>query len=1428
VYRIININKDLLNETAPKVKHIKTLSSQIVEPFKDPRTKAVLKLYFDILLERINEIDFFLFRKPERFFSVTPHKVLHSVLSATSAKEFIQFNANLDLLFIQIAKIEFYLFSGRNVKIMNDVRPKYFRFFRTLIEPLVRKKSTYDLDELQEKDKEFFEDMENLKKFRETLKEHISEANSERIGDLEISKLKSDPKESLALTEEDVHKYLKSDEDIDDMDYASSRSNDFFYVDSKPTNRHDGSEGGSEVNESMIDQFDLYEKELRGVTNENTDPVSKSMDNSVIQREVSVANKSMVTKSMSTHSHTSEESLEKTSHQNSVVTTEVSTPVESTVVSQKTSVKTEKKSEHTQEASEKSQHKESNTTNSEEGDITKDAQNNVVLTDAVEEKSTDDDEDLTTKNRKMKDLEVVNVDEYTTSDGDESSVEELNVNTDSNADAHDIIEVQKEETKTNTSGGTPDIPVKVKKKTVVNQVWLNGGFKKKNSHFSVKDFENEEDDVESMIVSMPDLKKVKISRLLVLKAKIVSEVFMKFFGKNQDEQTVMMINSGQKLMRGGILKKSTSQKLNYLLLVVSEANQFRKMIAENEYFDQILDLWKVFMIEFACSCQLKLYIRLLKRVEMVEDLKYLHIWKNLTKFLSTHKDYDFIKCDGDILRVWMNSTLFVRKKRESAIIRDTFKKVFLKHKHQEKVKSIRRKKMLLKKVLNKIRSHSMNTPSIENFNKYLLYGPNTPGNKVTDKDPKTVKAVLNRIPKTNTLSKSGSSLETQSKVKLLSGLDPGNKETDSDPSPDDGPEEDPNDSMNYSKKFQTLLKKKTVMNMLMGHLKKIKLKSSEAVEPDIMRFTKSLVVGTLIDSKKGEPSLANLAKLSFKMTPKNLSYIEKLKTEYRNVDNIRISEKSDKIFNNLKKIFFKPIRGVPHLPPEKTIKKYKKRMRKRLRKRKAMFRIFKKCKWGQKDENGCCDSDGGSDDSVYNYRPNYEFKFDFEDDEQLAQFEEFLRSTESIDKLLSSNMIDMKKAKEELEKAKFSKTFHVTINGKKVKPEQLLTPKDNELSHLSDNNSQDSENPDHHKNKSPKMRIADSNPILTPVDNLLDDEDFEDDMKKIDEGYKNQPSIENAIEVKDVPVDENGNPIEINPDAELAKQKAADREEPVDDLQQFIDKITPVVNNEDENHHPSEINSEASSDSLDQDLSHIISQDITDKKNNLPLPGKQNGNNQPLTDVLDEGLESPEQINRMFKPSNRRRDDSNYSDFPHDESHDDSEHSSPHKFHDMLDASEHGHNSENSSAMSGMNSGDSEEDSNTSEEDPETKRDNYYASQLVHDVENNLNKKRPMKNYSFDGSRDWDTEQVHTNKIQDEGILGADINKYPDMSDAMKNRLNKEIEETGGYPDLLDRKDPKGYPTQGTPGKLLTGYAPFHLEDGHLIYAPLEGTRFLI
>ena len=89
---------------------------------------------------------------------------------------------------------------------------------------------------------------------------------------------------------------------------------------------------------------------------------------------------------------------------------------------------------------------------------------------------------------------------------------------------------------------------------------------------------------------------------------------------------------------------------------------------------------------------------------------------------------------------------------------------------------------------------------------------------------------------------------------------------------------------------------------------------------------------------------------------------------------------------------------------------------------------------------------------------------------------------------------------------------------------------------------------------------------------------------------------------------------------------------------------------------------------------------------------------------------------------------------------------------------------------------------------------------------------------------------MHTSEVKAEGDFGADYDRYPDMSDAMKSRLNKEIEETGGYPDLLDTpiNDGSGGKGRAKAGQLKAGYMPFHLEDGNLTYSPLENTRFLI
>ena len=1418
-YRVLNVHRALMLETAPKIKHLDDVSREMSAALEDPLEKAIVKVYFDVLLERIREIDFFLFRKPKSYFSVTTHKVLSSVLAPKTGRDFVQFNANMDLLFIQIAKLEFFILSGRNVKIMNDVRPKYFKFFRMLIEPLVKKKRSFNMEHIERQDKEYFDDLKNLKEFRQTLKDHLRAASgSKRIGDLDVDKLKSEPKDSLRLTEKDVHEYLESDKDIDDMDFPSGQSNDYFYEDSKPANRHKGSEVSSEVNLSEIEEVEMYEDDLEGKKRARSEPTEEVKDDSVKQEEADVANESVNQASDQAESPKTDVSRESTKSQSSEQVVETSQSSDDAKTGSSDQSQASAKSSVSGVESEKSQSEKSGEKSGEE-DIVEGAKNEVILTELAKEsspKDEDSDEDtVKTTNRKMK---SINLSEYETSDGDTTSVDEINLSQDLKAPDHETLEIKQEDAK---SAAGKDIPVKVQKKTVINKLWINGGFKKRSSKFSVRDFENEEDDVESMIVSMPDLKKVKISRLLVLKAKIVSEMFQKFFSGADDETLITMIDSGQKLMRNGILKKSTSQKLNYLLLVVAEGNRFRETIADNQYFDQILDLWKVFVIEFACSCQLKLYIRLLKRMELVEGLKYVLIWRNLMRFLVSHREYDFVKCEDDMLRVWMNSTIFTRKKKAAGIIRDSFKKIFIKHKHAEKVKSQRRKKVLLKKILNKIRKHSVSSPFLGDFQKsMLLDGAAMPGNKVTEKDPKNVKTVLKRKPLDTTTSKGSADLQTQSKTLLFDPLNPGNKITEPPGDEDEGPK----DAMNYSQKFQTLFKKKTMMNVLMGHLKKVKLKSSEAVQPDLMKFTKSLVVGTLIDSKRGEPSLANLAKISFKLTPKNMSYIERLKTEYRNVDNIRISDKHDSIFDTLKKIFFKPRRPFEEpLPPEKELKKLRKRMRKRLRRRKSMFKIFKKCRYGQRGKDGCCEDQAGGDDSVYNYRPNYEFKFDFENESQMAQFEEFLRNTEAIDKLLSSNMIDMQKAKEEFQKAKFSKTFHVEVNGKRVSPEHLLEPKDD----ASGDSEADTESGDSPKDKKQKLGAM-GDPILTPVDIPLSDRGFDLDMKKIDQGYKNQPSIESAIDEQEIAVDENGNPIDRANEVPVLTGKVEDQNGKEDELKQFIDNVQPII--DEERSQPSQVSEESDTDQLDHKLDDLIRDDLnsgsqaSDTSDKSPheldnLEVKSNG------EVFQDPLESPSQLsefeNRVFKPSNRERDGSQEaSDTSRDEdseqTHDDASRAS--HFADALDQEDR--SSESGESNASQNDEDSEDKS-------ARKRDDFYANKLVEDAEDELQEKLPMKNFRF-GSKDWKTDQVYTNDIKDEGILGADINKYPEMSDGMKAKLNREIEENGGYPNELDNPVTAEPSKRRAPGQIKIGYMPFHVEQGNLEYSPLNHIRFVI
>ena len=409
----------------------------------------------------------------------------------------------------------------------------------------------------------------------------------------------------------------------------------------------------------------------------------------------------------------------------------------------------------------------------------------------------------------------------------------------------------------------------------------------------------------------------------------------------------------------------------------------------------------------------------------------------------------------------------------------------------------------------------------------------------------------------------------------------------------------------------------------------------------------------------------------------------------------------------------------------------------------------------------------------------------------------------------------MKKAKEELEKAKFSKTFNVEINGKKVNPENMLTPLDDLEDSNDPNSSENNQNSDSPK----KMKLGNlGNPILNPITVPMNEGTFDRDIKKIDQGFTNQSSIEDAINVEEIDVDEDGNPIDHAKDMPELEQTVQDENDKEDELQTFVDNIQPVTDKQNASNALNDSNLNPS-DKLDDDLDHIIDQDLDDKQipNNDDIPQNlENVTVSPNGSMFKDPLETPEDLsemqNRMFKPSNRLREEDQ--DFPH--RNDDSEGNS-----NALD------NNITNTTNSFEDPLDMKSDSNSENQDEDfnTKRDNFYANELVNDVEKNLDNELPMKKFRF-GNKDWETKQVYTDDVKDEGILGAGINKYPEMSDAMKNKLDKEIRENGGYPE--DKTNQGAFNGNVIPGQQKMAYMPFHVEDGDLQYSPLNHIRFVV
>ena len=254
VYRVLQQYRHEIKAKQAKILKSEDLPKKISKLLKDPREKIICKIYFQVLLQRLVEIDFFLFDNAKQYFSLDPQKILQAILNNGSLKEFVQFNANLDLLFVQVAKIEAHLNQGNQLQTLPEIRQKYFKFFVLLIQPMVSSKEGFNLVELEKTDKKFFSEIKKVKAYKKLINNHLKDQN--KIGDVDISQFQKD-----AVFGDSVEKYLESDKHLQDDD--SDASGDFFYGSDRLKNRHKGSEISSEVDNSEIKEMQRYEMDLK-------------------------------------------------------------------------------------------------------------------------------------------------------------------------------------------------------------------------------------------------------------------------------------------------------------------------------------------------------------------------------------------------------------------------------------------------------------------------------------------------------------------------------------------------------------------------------------------------------------------------------------------------------------------------------------------------------------------------------------------------------------------------------------------------------------------------------------------------------------------------------------------------------------------------------------------------------------------------------------------------------------------------------------------------------------------------------------------------------------------------------------------------------------------------------------------------------------
>ena len=195
-------------------------------------------------------------------------------------------------------------------------------------------------------------------------------------------------------------------------------------------------------------------------------------------------------------------------------------------------------------------------------------------------------------------------------------------------------------------------------------------------------------------VYVPKKKKndVKVSGTLLKKGRLILRLISTIFkngSKDDNQKTITVLDD---FISKKQIKDKFSTRLNFLYKILKKDRDY------NDYFydkdlETVRSFWKVLVFFYTRNCYLKLFHKLILRVEILKAKKQIDsseqknkLLKNLIIFLLKNKKYDFKAECEKIIKLLFSSQTLTKSKIQKLFLFNIFKKILLKAPHDNALK----------------------------------------------------------------------------------------------------------------------------------------------------------------------------------------------------------------------------------------------------------------------------------------------------------------------------------------------------------------------------------------------------------------------------------------------------------------------------------------------------------------------------------------------------------------------------------------------------------------------------------------------------------------------------------------------------------------------------------------------------------------------